>query len=448
MKMKILKRKPLYTLFFCLSVVVGCAQQNQPLAFPGAEGFGKFATGGRGGKVVYVSNLNDDGPGSLRHALDEIEEPRTVLFSVSGTIFLERQIEIDHGNLTIAGQSAPGDGICIAGAGIDIEADNVIIRYLRFRPGDNAGQETDALTIKRSDRVIVDHCSMSWSTDETCSCYDNTNFTLQWCIISESLNKSVHHKGSHGYGGIWGGKKASFHHNLLAHHKSRNPRLHGSRYHKEPALEKAELINNVVYNWSSKCIYAGEDGNYNITGNYFKPGPATSSKKSTQILEPYDPYSNFYFQGNTIEGETAASANNHLAVYSDDSIDHYFSNEPVFEPGLLAEDPSLAYEKVLNTAGASISRDVVDQRIVDEVRKTSFTFGNKGIIDTQDQTMGWPELKQGTVLPDTDEDGMPDQWEVKKHLNPNDPADGNHFQQDQQLTMLEIYLNTLCEKTK
>ncbi|MBN2805237.1 MAG: pectate lyase, partial [Prolixibacteraceae bacterium] len=397
---------------------------------------------------VYVSNLNDDGPGSLRHALDKIEEPRTVLFTVSGTIFLKSQIEIDHGNLTIAGQSAPGDGICVAGAGIDIEADNVIIRYIRFRPGDNAGQETDALTIKRSDRVIVDHCSMSWSTDETCSCYDNTNFTLQWCIISESLNKSVHHKGSHGYGGIWGGKKASFHHNLLAHHKSRNPRLHGSRYHKEPALEKAELVNNVVYNWSSKCIYAGEDGNYHITGNYFKPGPATSEKKRTQILEPYEPYSNFYFQGNTIEGERAASANNFLTVYSDDSIDHYFSNEPVFAPGLLAEDPALAYEKVLESAGASLYRDPVDQRIVKEVRERSFTFGNKGIIDTQEQTMGWPELKQGTVPPDADADGMPDQWEVMKQLNPNNPADGNHFQPDQQLTHLEIYLNSLCEKSK
>lgn len=444
--MNISIRKPFFILLFSLSFVVGLAQQHQPLAFPGAEGFGKYTTGGSGGEVVIVSNLNDHGPGSFRHAVDEIEVPRTIIFTVSGTIFLETPIEIDHGNLTIAGQSAPGDGICIAGAGIDMEADNVIIRYLRFRPGDNAGRETDALTIKRSHNVIIDHCSMSWSTDETCSCYDNSNFTLQWCLISESLNKSVHHKGSHGYGGIWGGKKASFHHNLLAHHKSRNPRLHGSRYHKEPALEKAEMVNNVIYNWSSKCIYGGEAGNYNITGNYFKPGPATSVKKSTQILEPYDPYSNYFFSENYIEGNADATVNNLLAVYSDDStMMEYFATEPVFEPGMVSENPQTAYQKVLKTAGASLSRDAVDQRIVKEVENGSFNFGNKGIIDTQHQTNEWPQLKQGKLYADTDHDGLPDHWEKKHRLDPENPEDSKLIQAESGYSNLEIYLNSLCK---
>lgn len=436
-------------LLFLFLLIVACSIQvtsTGQLAFPSAEGFGKHASGGRGGEVVYVTNLNDSGPGSLRYAIDEIEKPRIVLFAVSGTIFLQSQIEIDHGNLTIAGQSAPGDGICIAGDGIDIEADNIIIRYIRFRPGDVAGDETDALTIKRSTHVIVDHCSMSWSTDETCSCYDNINFTLQWCIISESLNKSVHRKGTHGYGGIWGGKNATFHHNLLAHHTSRNPRLHGSRYHKEPALEKAEMVNNVVFNWSSKCIYGGEEGNYNIEGNYFKPGPSTSEKKSRQILEPYDPYSNFYFTNNIIEGNNSLSDNNMLAVYSDDSLNAFFHAEPVFTSEYQPSSAKEAYEFVLKQAGASLHRDMIDQRIVHEVANNTFTFGKKGIIDTQEQTGGWPELKQGEFPVDTDRDGMPDNWEKEHQLNPENKADGNQFDLNKQYTNLEVYLNSLCNE--
>ncbi|MBN1925522.1 MAG: pectate lyase [Prolixibacteraceae bacterium] len=419
---------------------------SQPLAFPGAEGCGRFASGGRGGNVIFVSNLNDAGPGSLREALADNEEPRIILFTVGGTIFLKSQIEVTNGNFTLAGQSAPGQGICIAGSGIDIEADNVIIRYVRFRPGDINGEETDALTIKRSNNVIVDHCSMSWSTDETCSCYDNTNFTLQWCIISESLDNSVHHKGEHGYGGIWGGMKASFHHNLLAHHTSRNPRLHGSRYHKHPELEKAEMLNNVVYNWEKKCIYGGEDGTYTISGNYFKPGPATGEKAKTEILDPWKPFSNYYFQHNVIHDHPELSSNNKKLIADKNHLSKKnITNKPLAISNILPEEAALAYKKILESTGASIVRDEVDQRIVEEVKNGIYHFGNKGIINSQRDVGGWPELKTGKNPQDSDKDGIPDDWEANNGLDPKNPDDAAYIRPGQSYTNLEIWLNSLCQ---
>ena len=422
------------------------SESNKTLAFPDAEGCGKYTTGGRDGKIVYVTNLNDSGEGSLRYALKEVDGKKIILFKVAGTIFLKSIIEVDKGNFTLAGQSAPGEGICVAGDGIDIEANNFIIRYMRFRPGDIDGDETDALTIKRSTNVIVDHCSMSWSTDETCSCYDNTNFTLQWCIISESLNNSVHHKGPHGYGGIWGGMNATFHHNLLASHTSRNPRLQGSRYHKHPELEKAEIVNNVVYNWSMKCIYGGEQGIYAIAGNYFKPGPATGNKASKYILEPYKPFASFYFQNNIIEGNKELSENNLLSVkkkYDNEQLKFY--NEYPFQISDYkigkAED---IYSEVLKNAGASISRDAFDQRIIQEVENGAYTFGQKGIIDTQSQVGNWPTLKSEPAPTDSDNDGMPDEWETQHNLNPQDSSDGNKYAINPNFTNIEVYLNSLC----
>lgn len=434
-----------FFLFCCISIVFIQATAQIP-AFPGAEGAGKYATGGRGGKVIYVSNLNDAGPGSLRYALSEVDGPRIILFSISGTIFLKTKIDVSKGDFTIAGQSAPGQGICIAGDGMDIEADNIIIQYLRFRPGSINQDETDALTIKRSDQVIIDHCSMSWSTDETCSCYDNTNFTLQWSIISESLNKSVHRKGAHGYGGIWGGKTATFHHNLLAHHKSRNPRLHGSRYHKEPELERAEVVNNVIYNWKSTCMYGGENGNYTIAGNYFKPGPATGKSASVQLLEPYEPVSSYYFNNNYLDQNPELSNNNWDALdYEGD-----FPAEKQLKAPLSISDYTIvsakqAYLEILKSAGASLYRDAVDKRIIKEVKKGTSTYGENGIINSQKETGEWPQLKSKKAPADSDADGMPDRWEKKNQLNPNDPSDGNHYSISKQYTNVEVYLHSLIK---
>lgn len=432
-------------LFFCISIVLIPATAQIP-AFPGAEGAGKYTTGGRGGKIVYVNKLDDAGPGSLRYALSEVDGPRIILFNVSGTIFLKTKIDVSKGDFTIAGQSAPGEGICIAGDGMDIEADNIIIQYLRFRPGSINETETDALTIKRSNQVIIDHCSMSWSTDETCSCYDNTNFTLQWSIISESLNKSVHQKGAHGYGGIWGGKTATFHHNLLAHHKSRNPRLHGSRYHKEPELERAEVVNNVVYNWKSTCMYGGENGNYTIAGNYFKPGPATTKSASVQLLEPYEPVSNYYFNNNYVDQKPELTRNNWDALNYEGS----FPADRQLKAPLSISDYTIvsaeqAYLEVLKSAGASLHRDAVDKRIVNEVKKGTSTYGENGIINSQEETGEWPELKSKKAPADSDADGMPDRWEKKNQLNPNDPSDGNHYTISKQYTNVEVYLHSLIK---
>ena len=288
-----------FKIFFTASLLLWLPLQAQQLAFPTAEGFGRYATGGRGGIVYTVTNLNDDGEGSLRKGILK-DGPRTIVFAVSGTIELERPLDINKGDLTIAGQTSPGDGITVKGYPVAVKDDNVIIRYMRFRMGDIKGTADDSFKGRGVKNVILDHCSVSWATDENASFYQNKDFTMQWCIIAEALNSSVHSKGDHGYGGIWGGENVTFHHNLIANNYSRNPRFSGSRTTENLEGEFVDFRNNVIYNWADNSIYGGENGRYNIVNNYFKPGPATEDKE--RIVEPYDPYGKFYVNGNYIEG--------------------------------------------------------------------------------------------------------------------------------------------------
>lgn len=422
------------------------ADGPQAVAFPGAEGAGMYTTGGRGGRIIAVTNLNDEGPGSLRDAIEQ-QEARTIIFNLSGTIDLKSPLEVKHGDLTIAGQSAPGDGICLKGQPLHIKADNVIMRYLRVRVGDESGEAHDAINCKRQKNIIIDHCSFSWSVDEVASFYDNENFTLQWSIISESLNNSVHPKGAHGYGGIWGGMNASFHHNILAHHVSRLPRFQGSRYHEMPEKEKAEFCNNVIYNWRSKSSYGGEEGSYNVINNYYKPGPATPSSQRDVILEPYKPFGKFYLSGNIDDGVPAVTKDNWSGVQGlgKDAKKVRLRHKVPVEPSLKAEPAEKAYVQVLLGAGASQARDAVDKRIITEIRDGTFTYGEQGIISSQEEVGGWPRLRSRPAPADSDNDGIPDQWEKKHKLDPKDAEDANKTNLQPPYTNLEVYLSDLVK---
>ncbi|MDN3670639.1 pectate lyase [Echinicola jeungdonensis] len=418
--------------------------EDKALAFPGADGFGKFTTGGRGGKVYVVTNLNDEGPGSLREAVRK-KEPRIIVFGVSGNIILKSPLDINHGDLTIAGQSAPGGGITLQNYPMKIKGDNIIVRYIRSRLGDLEKVQDDAMSCIRNKNIIIDHCSLSWATDECGSFYDNENFTLQWSIISESLNASVHEKGAHGYGGIWGGKKASFHHNLLASHTSRLPRFNGARYHKQPETEIVDFRNNVVYNWKNNSSYGGEEGKHNMVANYYKPGPSTEDKD--RLIEPYDPFGKFFLMGNIMEGNEEVTQDNTKGMEGVDDKKKVLVSEPF--PFIIShtEEANMAFEKVLASAGASFVRDLVDERLIGEVNAGKSYFGkNKnGIIDSQSDVGGWPQLEKGKAPKDTDLDGMPDKWEKKQNLNPNDPDDSSRYDLEKQYTNVEVYLNGLLD---
>ena len=437
----------------------------QTPAFPGAEGAGMFTTGGRGGKVLYVTSLEDnDSVGTLRWAIRK-KGPRTILFNVSGVIQLKSPLFINNGDVTIAGQSAPGDGICISNHETIISADNVIVRYLRFRLGDGAKEAIDAFSGKGQKNIIIDHCSMSWSVDECSSFYDNENFTMQWCLIAESLRNSAHVKGEHGYGGIWGGRNVTFHHNLLVSHDSRNPRFCGSRYSNQPELEKVDFRNNVIYNWGANNAYAAEGGSYNLVNNYYKPGPA--SKTNKYFINPYADdgknhqpagiFGRFYLKGNVMEGNRAITKNNvsgvkmgsNFAEFAPNvTLNELISNTEFSIPKPKTQSARKAYQSVLKNAGCSSVRDVLDMRYVNETRTGTFTYkGSKGstngLIDSQNDVGGWPEYKSLPAPKDTNHDGIPDGWLEKKYPGKKaTDVNMNGF------TYLEIYLNELVKNVR
>lgn len=477
------------TLFLGASLLslTAFAQFATAPAFPGAEGFGRFTTGGRGGKVYHVTNLNDSGTGSLRDAVNA-SGPRIVVFDVSGTIKLESTLTIRNGNISILGQTAPGDGICLRDHCLSIASSNVILRYVRCRLGDVSNTEDDALTASHHDNaicnnIIVDHCSVSWSVDECASFYGNKDFTFQWSIISESLKNSVHDKGNHGYGGIWGGQNAAFHHNLLAHHDSRNPRfdhdyvstLHGP----------IDYVNNVLYNWGGNSAYGGESQqgssarHINMQGNYYKPGPATRNTEC--FLNPTSNCGNcpgtdvagiFYIEGNYLKGTgTTFNSNNTTSsrnyVMDRNGITYevfavrnlskkkFMAEEDYFQYNTIGmHTAAKAYDKVLAHAGCSFVRDAVDIRIVNNVTKGNYTYEGSngstgGLIDSQSDVGGWPTLKSAVAPKDSDLDGMPDAWEIANGLDPNDAKDGALYSLDSRkrwYTNVEIYANSLVEE--
>jgi hypothetical protein len=447
------------TVFLAIFIMASTAAMAQVPAFPGAEGFGRYVTGGRGGAVYTVTNLTDSvvkpAAGSLRWALNK-PGPKIIVFAVSGTIELKRRLNISKGDVTIAGQTAPGDGICLSGETVSVGADNVIIRHVRFRCGnDFPGEEPkDAISCIRQKNIIIDHCSMSWSVDEAASFYDNENFTLQWCIVSESLYSAGHPKGEHGYGGIWGGKGASFHHNLLASHTSRLPRFCGARYHPDTrGTELVDFRNNVIFNWGFNSSYGGEMGQQNMVNNYYRPGPATKKDVRFRIVEPWDTLGRWYITGNRMEGSRQISSDNWNGGVQGDHAGNPVirASEPFPAAGVETSTPRRSYRDVLRNAGATLPRrDPVDTRIIDETRSgvcsSGDTYGTgTGIIDSQNSVGGWPLLSTHDVPADSDGDGMPDEWELKKGLDPADPGDRN-TSASSGYTMIEEYINGLCKK--
>ncbi len=424
-------------LVFCLTDVL----YSQQLAFPTAEGYGKYALGGRSGSVYEVTTLNPSGPGSLGEAIGA-SGPRTVVFRVSGTI--EGKFNIKNDRITIAGQTAPGDGICIKGS-LGVSANDVIIRYIRVRA--NPKVETDAIGGRYKKNIILDHVSASWSSDEVLSIYHCENVTIQYCMITEACAKG---DSGHRFGGIWGSNYGTYHHNLIAHNDSRNPRwASGCGFN--------DYRNNVLYNWGYQSSYGAEahqrgdrrnppieSSTINVVANYYKPGPATDSGVRDRIAEPSardsDDKGSWYFADNVVVGYPAVTANNWLGV---DGSNYMRLNEPWPAIAIHQQTPEAAYHAVLDHAGCSKpNRDSIDRRIIKEARTGTATHGNNGIITTPDDVGGLPDLKGGPASVDSDHDGIPDAWEIMKGLDPDNADDRNNVAADG-YTMLENYLNSI-----
>jgi hypothetical protein len=432
---------------------VGIAADESQIAFPGAEGFGRFARGGRGGDVYHVTNLDDDGPGSLRDGIRTADGPRTIVFDVSGTIELKTPLTIDKSYLTLAGQSAPGDGICIKDQTFRIKkASHIVVRYMRFRLGDENKPRPsgpDCLNTDDVDHVIFDHITATWGIDGNHDLRRGGNFTLQWSIYAEALNESLHEKGSHAMLASFRDLTASItlHHNLFASSRERHPTLGGSKSTKPDAI--ADFRNNVVYNVSGATNLA--NCRVNMIDNVYIPGPNTPKGALPIATKTENPGAcKAFLAGNVFVGRDDLTQDNFAAIdvtrwakgnYLAVTLDQIRGNQQ-YDVGDARPhtDPAMvAYDRVLAKAGASHPRDAADARLVDGV-----VHRTHRLIDSQREVGGWPVLKSGNPPVDTDRDGMPDEWEREHKLDPQNPDDRNGDSNSDGFTNLEEYLNGLC----
>ena len=517
------------------AALVSAAALAQAPAFPGAEGHGRYVTGGRGGRVVHVTNLNDSGTGSFREAVKSGK--RIIVFDVAGVIALKSDLKIAD-NITILGQTAPSPGITLRYYTVQPGSNN-IIRFLRIRRGQekNINDGADATWQRNKTGIIFDHCSFSWSIDEVASFYDNNNFTMQWCTVAESLTNPGHSKGAHGYGGIWGGKLASFHHNFLGHLMNRGPRFNGARYGwtgytsnqdyatykwKNPVqAENVDFRNSVIYNAQGTCYGGPGGGQINIVNNYYKAGPSqglkettlnglkvdvstgkergsqdritlvtlsTSSNSDKNHPEFFDMTSRYFINGNTTETTKGSVTKNkdwkgisydkgipslNGEYYSPDAKNFYGDNvahvtisgkscvkikmdAPAPTGDLTTHSAAEAFSKVLAYSGASLYRDEIDARYMEEAMTGTAKYKGSiskspGIIDKVSDVNGYTEANFGKGSRpadfDTDNDGIPDAWETANGLNPNDASDALTYSLDEKgyYTNLEVYANSLVE---
>ena len=518
------------------AALMSAAALAQVPAFPGAEGHGRYVTGGRGGKVIHVTNLNDKGTGSFRAAVTG-NSKKIIVFDVAGVIPLASDLTIGS-NTTILGQTAPSPGITLRYYTVRPE-DNCIIRFIRLRRGQekDINDGADATWQRNKTGIIFDHCSFSWSIDEVASFYDNNNFTMQWCTVAESLTNPGHSKGAHGYGGIWGGKLASFHHNFVGHLMNRGPRFNGARYgwtgytsnkdydtykwENPVQAENVDFRNCVMYNAQGTCYGGPGGGQINIVNNYFKAGPSHSLKSKTlngikvsvssgnergsqnritQVTvsssgnsdkkhpEYYEMTSRYFISGNTTETTKGTVTKNqdwkgvvydkgtytyNGEIYSADKKNFYGDavahqtidgvscvkikmDNPAPTGEVTTHSAAEAFSKVLAYGGASLYRDEIDARYMEEAKTGTAQYKGSitqspGIIDKVSDVNGYTESTFGTASRpadfDTDKDGIPDAWELANGLNPNDDSDALTYSLDGKgyYTNLEVYANSLVE---
>lgn len=414
---------------------------KQQYAFPSAQGYGAFTTGGRGGVVYHVRTLKDTGAlGSLRYAIDQ-KGARTIVFDVTGNIELTSPLVIKHGDLTIAGQTAPGEGICIKNFPVIVNADNVIMRFIRIR----LGGDGNALVVKNRHNIMIDHCSFSWAKGSNVELVNNQNLTMQWCMISEAL----YNGDNTGYGATLGGYNASYHHNLFASNKTNNPNFIKSSYRNGLNLDSIDFRNNILFNWGTSTVN-GSTGSYNIVNNYYRPGPATNIPSRSQIImmEDLGKRDVAFVTGNYLEAYPLQTNDNWMAVqpnmdYIKTSRNNLLTRFEFDHDPVSTQMPSTAFKSIIKYAGASLNRDDGDKRIALFVDSyISNTKSGDGIVSSVEEAGGYPRYTMAKPVVDSDNDGMPDDWEMQNNFNPYDAGDGKLIAENG-YTNLENYLNSL-----